>query len=201
MARVKSEAVREAILAAAATEFSEGGYLKTTINAIANRAGTAPSNVYVYFPSKLEIALAIYEPWFKKKILALEKAVAKMKTREQKIRRLVEGLLREIADDKSGYTSTLIEALATAKPTDAYSPELLLWAENKIVGMIRSATAEGSKRNDGLLSIAHLLMLIFDGVALRSNLKQEIDSSHEMLSVMVRFIASDIKAKPVLIAS
>src|SRR6202165_3345074 len=48
-------------------------------------AGTAPSNVYVYFASKLEIVLAIYEPWFKRKILALEKAVAKKKTREQKI--------------------------------------------------------------------------------------------------------------------
>ena len=66
-------------------------------------AGTAPSNVYVYFASKLEIVLAIYEPWFKRKILALEKAVAKKKTREQKIQCLVEGLLRNIADDNAGY--------------------------------------------------------------------------------------------------
>src|SRR5260370_39008156 len=103
LARVKSEAVREAILSAATVEFSEKGYLKTTVNSIAKGAGTAPSNVYVYFASKLEIGLAIYEPWFKRKILALEKAVAKKETPEQKIQWLVTGRLRDSAHDKSGY--------------------------------------------------------------------------------------------------
>ncbi len=195
LARVKSEAVREAILSAATVEFSEKGYLKTTVNSIAKGAGTAPSNVYVYFASKLEIVLAIYEPWFKRKILALEKAVAKKKTREQKIQCLVEGLLRDIADDNAGYTSTLIAALATAQPPDGYRPDLLLWAEGRIAAMIGEAVSETGRTNRNLPSLARLLMLVFDGVAVRSNLKQNIGTTNAMLSVIAGLISSDFETE------
>lgn len=191
MARVKSEAVREAILSAAMTEFSEKGYLKSTVNSIAKGAGTAPSNVYVYFASKLEILLAIYEPWFKDRILNLEKIVAKKKSREQKIRTLVEGLLRDIADDDDRFTATLMAALATATPPDNYKPDLLLWAEERIAAMIGEATdaARGERR---LPSLARLLMLVFDGVAVRSNLRQNIGTTNAMLSIVTDVIASGV---------
>jgi AcrR family transcriptional regulator len=195
LARVKSEAVRKAILSAAVTEFSEKGYLKTTVNSIASGAGTAPSNVYVYFASKLEIVLAIYEPWFRQQILSLEKAVAKKKTREQKIRCLVEGLLRDIADDEAGYTSTLIAALATTTPPDGYRPDLLLWAEDRIASMIGGGNCEGGTNEGQLGSLARMLMLVFDGVAVRSNLKQNIGATNAMLSALTEVIASGYGAK------
>jgi AcrR family transcriptional regulator len=187
LARVKSEAVRKAILSAATSEFSKKGYLKTTVNSIAKGAGTAPSNVYVYFASKLEIVLAIYEPWFKRKILELEKAVARKRMPEQKISCLVEGLLRDIADDKTGYTATLIAALATATPPVGYRPDLLLWAEERIAAMIGGAFCEGSKDRH-LPSLARLLMLVFDGVAVRSNLKQNIGTTDAMLGLVARVV-------------
>lgn len=190
MARVKNEAVREAILSAATMEFSEKGYLKTTVNTIAKGAGTAPSNVYVYFASKLEIVLAIYEPWFKKKIFELEKAVARKKRPEQKIYCLIEGLLRDIADDETGYTATLIAALATATPPDGYRPDLLLWAEERIRRMIGEAFDENGD-DHRLPSLARLLMLVFDGVAIRSNLKQNIGTTTGMLTLVSQVVASD----------
>lgn len=195
LVRVKSEAVREAILSAATTEFSERGYLKATVNSIARGARTAPSNVYVYFASKLEIVLAIYEPWFKEQILNLEKAVAKKRTPEEKILRLVSGLLRDIADDENGYTSTLIAALATATPPDGYKPDLLLWAEEKIGGMIQEATMGSDMSGRRLHSLARLLMLLFDGVAVRSNLKQNIGTTTAMLNVISDVISSDFLSK------
>lgn len=188
MARIKSEAVREAILSAAMTEFSEKGYLKTTVNAIAKGAGTAPSNVYVYFASKLEILLAIYEPWFKDRILNLEKAVAAKRSREQKIRCLVDGLLRDIADDEDGFTATLMAGLATATPPDNYKPDLLLWAEDRIAAMIGDGGGAGGALR--LPSLARLLMLVFDGVAVRSNLNQNIGTTNAMLSIISDVIAS-----------
>jgi AcrR family transcriptional regulator len=57
MARVKNEQVRKAILQAAADQFQDKGYIATTIGGIARAAGTSQSNVYVYFASKIEIAL------------------------------------------------------------------------------------------------------------------------------------------------
>ena len=72
--RVKRDSVREAILASAVQHFSNEGFLRATISGIAKDAGTAASNVYVYFPSKLDLALAVFEPWLKKGILKLERA-------------------------------------------------------------------------------------------------------------------------------
>jgi AcrR family transcriptional regulator len=38
-------------------------------------ARTAPSNVYVYFPSRLDVALAVYEPWLKSQVQALARGL------------------------------------------------------------------------------------------------------------------------------
>lgn len=192
LARVKSDAVREAILSAATREFSRKGYLKTTVNSIARGAGTAPSNVYVYYASKLEIVLAIYEPWFKERIRKLEKAVQRKRTPEQKILCLMEGLLRDIGDDETGYTATLIAALATATPPLGYHPDLLLWAEERIAAMIGEACSSDGK-DPRLPSLARMLMLVFDGIAVRSNLKQNIGTTNAMLSLVAQVISSSFK--------
>ena len=68
MVQVKKTEVRERILQAAAALFAEHTYARATINQIAKTAGIAPSNVYVYFKSKLEIMFAVYEPWFRQQI-------------------------------------------------------------------------------------------------------------------------------------
>lgn len=167
MVRVKREAVREAILASAATEISANGYLDTTIGGIAKGAGIAPSNVYVYFVSKLAIYFAIYDPWFRGQFLALERSVARQPTREKKIRHLVQRILRDIAVDKSGYTAALMEALAAVKPKDEYRPDLLTWAENKIEHIILNSVGGFEPGDPSLKAFAHLLMLTFDGTALR----------------------------------
>lgn len=168
MARVKNEAVRDAILASAASEISAAGYLDTTIGKIARGAGIAPSNVYVYFASKLEIYFAIYETWFKAQFVSLERAVMRQPTPEARIRRLIKGLLHDIAEDRSRYSAALMEALASVQPKDEYRPYLLNWAEDRIAGIIGRATGRVREEDDPRLrAFARLLMLTFDGIALR----------------------------------
>lgn len=167
MARVKNESVRQAILTSAASQIAMTSYMDTTVAKIAKGAGIAPSNVYVYFESKLQIYFTIYTPWFEAQVLALERAVARLKTPERKIQRLVSGLLNDIADDKTGYTSALMEGLAIVMPKDKYKPDLLHWAENKIVQIVCDALDGYSPQDPRLRAFAHLLMLTFDGVAMR----------------------------------
>ncbi|NGN44669.1 TetR/AcrR family transcriptional regulator [Mesorhizobium sp. CGMCC 1.15528] len=190
--RVKSEAVREAILASAATEISANGYLDTTIGRIAKGAGIAPSNVYVYFVSKLEIYFAIYDPWFKDQFLALERRVKRQPTRDKKIRHLVQGILRDIAIDQTGYTAALMEALAAIKPKDKYRPDLLTWAENKIEQIILKSVGGYEAGDPRLKAFAHLLMLTFDGTALRvkalrANAQEDgtMDAVEDMLMAII----------------
>ena len=167
MARVKNESVRQAILTSAASQIAMTSYMDTTIARIAKGAGIAPSNVYVYFESKLQIYFTIYEPWFRSQIAALERAVSRARTPEQKIKRLVHGLLNDVADDKTGYTSALMEGLAIVMPKDKYKPDLLHWAEKKIVEMVCGALDGYTPDDARLQAFARLLMLTFDGVALR----------------------------------
>lgn len=167
MARVKNESVRQAILTSAASQIAMTSYMDTTVAKIAKGAGIAPSNVYVYFESKLQIYFSIYTPWFETQVLALERAVARLKTPERKIQRLVSGLLNDIADDKTGYTSALMEGLAIVMPKDKYKPDLLHWAENKIVQIVCDALDGYTPQDPRLRAFAHLLMLTFDGVAMR----------------------------------
>lgn len=177
MARVKSEKMRESITLAAEQLFAEHGYIGTTISRIAKTAGTATSNVYVYYPSKIEIAFAVFDPWLRRKIAELEEQVAARDTPRDQLETLVRGLLDGIAADGSGRTLTLVQALATAKKSDQYSPDLLYWTESKILDMIMRALPDGDR--DAQKALAHLLMLSFDGVALRQNLRgtQETDDS------------------------
>jgi AcrR family transcriptional regulator len=160
--------MRDSIMEAAEKLFAENGYSGTTVSGIAKYAGTATSNVYVYYPSKIEIAFAVFDPWLRKKILQLEAKVVAQDDPNAMLECLVNGLYFNIAADASGRTRTLVQALAMAKKTDHYSPELLNWTEAKILEMIRRALPVGE--TDSLKALAHVLMLCFDGIALRQNL-------------------------------
>jgi AcrR family transcriptional regulator len=184
--RVKNEDVRQAILKSAAQEFSERSYLQATISNIARRAGTSRSNLYVYFKSKLDITLAVYEPWFKDQILQLEKSVTRKKTINSKLTRLFEGLWKDIPQHKNGMTTTLMQALATATPGDHYSSNLLEWAEDKITLILKSIFGHEDTSKTNFAPIAHMIMLTFDGVAIRQNLRQPKEHGNDMIEMVVK---------------
>jgi AcrR family transcriptional regulator len=55
MPQVLKEEVRLRIRKSALRSFAAHGYLKTTMEAVARRAGTATANVYRYYPSKADL--------------------------------------------------------------------------------------------------------------------------------------------------
>jgi AcrR family transcriptional regulator len=59
MAQVLKDAVRSRIRDAALRSFADQGYAGTSMAGIAAAAGTAPGNVYRYFPSKEELFAAV----------------------------------------------------------------------------------------------------------------------------------------------
>lgn len=54
--------VREAILAAARTEFIAKGYKQASMRRIAELAGVTPGNIYSYFPGKEALFMAVMGP-------------------------------------------------------------------------------------------------------------------------------------------
>ena len=56
---ITADQTRAAVLAAAATEFSEHGYTRATIRRIAERAGLTSAAIYYHFPTKLACLEAV----------------------------------------------------------------------------------------------------------------------------------------------
>jgi AcrR family transcriptional regulator len=163
MVQVKKAEVRDRILDAAAKLFAEKSYASATINQIAKSAGVAPSNVYVYFKSKLEIMFAVYEPWFRQQIERLAREVAGLRSPDAKVLRIVQRLWCELpADSRS---NNIIQAVSAAMPEDCYDPGLLRWTEQQIAKLLDNSLPAKRAAEVHSLRLAHVLMMAFDGFA------------------------------------
>jgi AcrR family transcriptional regulator len=67
---------RSALVAAAAAQLGEHGYLGTDSNKIARAAGFAPQTFYRWFRDKTEIFIAVYRAWEEDERLVLERLLA-----------------------------------------------------------------------------------------------------------------------------
>ncbi len=184
MAQVKKSEVRERILAAAAGLFAERGYAGATIGQIAKAAGIAPSSVYVYFKSKLEIVFAIYDPWLKEHLELLEREVEALATAEAKVFRVVQKLWRDIPADRNGFANNLIQAISSATPEDCYDPALLRWTEQKIASLLRGALPPDRAAEIDCMRFAHILMMAFDGFAVNYSINRAIYCDDAMIEQM-----------------
>ncbi len=95
MARTRADGLREerrqAILKAAMKVFARKGYAAATIRAIAREAGIAQGTIYLYFPSKRDLLLALYRSMI---LESLEQILARPETGD------TEGFLRSLVVDR-----------------------------------------------------------------------------------------------------
>jgi AcrR family transcriptional regulator len=184
MAQVKKIEVRDRILAAATKLFAERSYARATITQIARAADTAPSNVYVYFKSKLEIVFAIYAPWLKEHLETLTQEVEALTTPEAKVLRIVQKLWRDIPADHNAFANNLIQAVSSATQEDCYDPALLRWTEQTIATLLSRALPPGRAAEIDCRRFAHILMMAFDGFAVHYGIKRAIDCDDALIEEM-----------------
>jgi TetR/AcrR family fatty acid metabolism transcriptional regulator len=93
MARKRVGNKRERIIAAAAKLFGEKGYHDTTTAEIAESAGVAAGTIYIYFSSKEELLVAVFEEFLGKHMERLRAGVdAEPTPREKLVKLLTLGL-------------------------------------------------------------------------------------------------------------
>ena len=85
MARKRVGNKRERIIAAAAKLFGEKGYHDTTTAEIAEAAGVAAGTIYIYFSSKEELLVAVFEEFLGKHMQQLREGVAREATPHAKL--------------------------------------------------------------------------------------------------------------------
>ncbi len=162
MSQVKKEGIRTAILEAARQLFTAHGYVGTTLPAIAKAAQVSAPNIYSYFPSKLSILYAIFDPWMREQFAALDQELRAIRLRGQRLRRLLEVLWRELPAIEHGFANNVIQAISTASQED-YRPGLITWMEQEIERWLLDALPEERHAFVRGTDISHLIVMAMDG--------------------------------------
>src|SRR5262245_27778621 len=114
MVQVKKAEVHEAILEAAARLFEEKSYAGTSINEIGQAAGMAPSGIYIYFNSKLDLFYTIFGPWLKDRLERLDAEIKTIDGHRAKVRRIVKTIWLDIPNESNFFANNLMQAVSTA---------------------------------------------------------------------------------------
>jgi AcrR family transcriptional regulator len=165
--QVKKKQVRQAIVDSAYDLFSERGYHSTTLQDVAELAGIGVSSLYSYFPSKLHLLYAVFEPWHKGEFEQLEKRILKLKSPRDRLFALLLGLWRDIPIANIGLTNSLMEALASADPAQQKPVPLLKWTEERLMRMLKAALPEVQVDYDALST---LFIMAYDGFVINRRL-------------------------------
>jgi AcrR family transcriptional regulator len=169
--QVKKKEVRQAILDSAYDLFSERGYHDTTLQDIADFAGVGVSSLYSYYPSKLHLLYAVFEPWHKDAFAQLEKRVSRMKSPRERLRAVLLGLWRDIPVANIGLTNSLMQALASADPQQKKPVPLLKWTEEQLAKLLRvvALPSDGAERLD-YDALSTLFIMAYDGFVINRRL-------------------------------
>ena len=189
MVQVKKVDVQDAILKTAFDLFLEHGYTHTTLSTISRISGVTVSNIYNYFDSKLDILMAIYQPWFDAQLTQLIIQVEKQESPEARFNRLILGLLKEIPEKDGGFAHLWMEAISARQPGEIYSRDMLLRLEDRISAVLKEILPPNSaERYTQHNLLSHLLFMAFDGFAINfhtSGTSKRAEAIAELLTTSV----------------
>ncbi|MDM0025285.1 TetR/AcrR family transcriptional regulator [Variovorax saccharolyticus] len=185
MVQRKKEGVRDAILEAAFRLFSEQGYSETSIPGIAREAGMSTANVYVYFQSKIDILFQLYSPWLLGRLDKLERAQRRIADPQERLRKLLLTLWRDLPRENNGFTNNVMQAVSTSGNGD-YSPALRQLFQSRVAGWIRECLATSAEESDMLASLA---LMAFDGFAMNVRLAHSPPCNDDMAQLFSRLFA------------
>ena len=163
MAQVKKEEIRLAILDSAFELFTREGYVATSLPMIARGAGISSPNVYSYFPSKLAILYAIFDPWIRERFAEAEARLARIKDPARRLRELFIFLWRELPGLQGGFANNVIQAISTATPKDQYRTDLIAWMEKRIEQLTLESLSPARHHLFKGTEMTHLIVMTLDG--------------------------------------
>lgn len=198
MVQVKKAEVREGILDAATQLFFEKGYVGTSTSEIGQRAGVAPSAIYRYFESKLDLFYHVYSPWLKARLDELELELRSVEGHRAKVRHVVETLWLKIPNEQNFFANNLMQAVSTATPADHYSGELLEWSEQHVARMLKASEPRPLHALGHYVSLAHVLFMSFNGFVVGAYLgvrgEKTVPTIDAMTDLIIAAPAPDLKS-------
>jgi AcrR family transcriptional regulator len=170
MVQVKKKQVRQAILDSAYDLFSERGFHGTTLQDVAEFCGIGVSSLYSYFPSKLYLLYAVFDPWYKSEFEQLEKRVRRLNLPGDRVRAILLGLWRDIPIANIGLANSLMEALASADPKQQKPEPLLRWTEDRLMKLLAESLPPSQAVRTDCEALATLFIMAYDGFVINRRL-------------------------------
>jgi len=130
---------RDAILRAAIDVFAERGYFNAQVADVARAAGVAAGTVYLYFKSKDDLLVSIFERSMRESLAAGRAAVADLPDPRERLRRLARGHLARLGSDRNLAIVFQVELRQSTKFMERFSATLL----RDYLTLIRTAIADG----------------------------------------------------------
>ena len=132
---------RDAILRAAIDIFAERGYFNAQVADVARAAGVAAGTVYLYFRSKDDLLVSIFERSMREGLAGSRAAIADLPDPPERLRRLARGHLVRLGSDRNLAIVFQVELRQSTKFMERFSSTLL----RDYLGLIREAIADGQR--------------------------------------------------------
>src|SRR5262245_4856604 len=134
-------AKRDAILRAAIDVFAERGYFNAQVADVARAAGGAAGTVYLYFQSKDDLLVSIFERTMREALARVRAAVADTTDPAERLRRFARLHLSGLGRDRNLAIVFQVELRQSTKFMERFSSTFL----RDYLGMIREAIEEGQR--------------------------------------------------------
>jgi TetR/AcrR family fatty acid metabolism transcriptional regulator len=158
---------RERILHAAVRVFAKKGFYATRVSEVAKAAGVADGTIYLYFKSKDELLVSIFEDRVEKLLRYMQSELPKLEGAQPKLRRIIElqlGLLEGERDLAEVITVILRQSTKLLKEYAA--PKFLAYLD-AIARVVGDGQASGEFRADvSPHLVARATFGALDGIAL-----------------------------------
>jgi len=132
---------RDAILRAAIDVFAERGYFNAQVADVARAAGVAAGTVYLYFKSKDDLLVSIFERSMREGLTTGRAAVANLQDPRERLLRLARAHLARLGHDRNLAIVFQVELRQSTKFMERFSATLL----RDYLGLIREAIADGQR--------------------------------------------------------
>lgn len=191
MAQVKKETVRVRIIKAAAKVFEKNGYVGSSMGQIAAAANQSVANIYNYFPSKLHVAFAVFEPWITKYLDRIESEASRKRDPRERLAHTLAGLWRDIPRERNNFFNNFIQAIATTTPKDGYTPTILFETREHVLRMVLQCLPAERRMAFDAKSFAHMAVMTFDGFVINSHLDPKSACTPEMIETACSMILGE----------
>ena len=133
---------RDAILRAATQVFARHGYFQSQVADIARAAGVAAGTVYLYFRSKDDLLVSVFERTMKETLAEGQAVIAGVDDPKERLRRIARLHLDRMSRDRDLAVVFQVELRQSTKFMERFSSTYL----REYLGILRDIVAEGQRR-------------------------------------------------------